>query len=162
MALDAAPAERGDLAVARRHDDPPEPADAVAITNLLQAYALFTDQARRAELAALFLPDASWDGTDLGFGRAQGADAVAAAVLAHVRPDAPMVHLTGPPLLARGGPDGADDPDGVRAVSWCLATRQVPGAPAVVIHAAYLDAVRRTPAGWRFAARRLLLRFRAG
>ena len=61
-----------DVAIAGAWATPPDPADAEALRNLLQAYAVLTDAGAVDALAGLFTADAEWDGTSLGFGTATG------------------------------------------------------------------------------------------
>ena len=61
----------------------PAPGVAVELQNLVQAYALLTDEGRESELAALFWPDAVWDGRELQYGIATGPESIAKLVLAH-------------------------------------------------------------------------------
>jgi hypothetical protein len=129
----------------------PPPADeAEALRNLVQAYAFLTDAGDATRLAELFTADASWDGTDLGYGSADGAQAIAALVTAHHRPDAPMMHLPGPPLLvARSATE-------VHGVLWCTATRATTEGRIPTIYFIYEDEfVRVDGAGWRFRRRTL-------
>ncbi len=149
------PHATGALDLAASRERAPSADDAVAIGNLLSAYALYTDFGRRAELAGLFTPDATWDGTELGYAQAAGADAVVEAVLVHYDAARPMLHFTGPPLLVQTGPDD------IEAYSWCIATRLADGVARPLIYFGYEDVIRRSGTGWRFAARRLRLRFRA-
>lgn len=148
---------RVDLDLARRSVMGPRPSavDAVEIGNLLQAYALFSDHGCRADLAALFAPDATWDGTELGYGTATGAAQIVALVLGHLDPDRPMVHLPGPPLLVR------IDDDHIDAFSWCVATRLEHSRSKPVIFFSYDDELIRTDQGWRLLSRHLRLRRRA-
>ena len=133
---------------------PPSPVVA-ELQNLTQAYALLTDEGREAELAALFWPDAVWDGSELQYGIATGPEAIAKLVLAHFDPARPIIHLPGPPLLT-ATPDGD-----VEGTCWCLATRQVDGRAAPMIYFYYHDLMRCDAQGrWRFARRFLRLRFR--
>jgi SnoaL-like domain len=117
---------------------------------MLQAYTVFTDAGRRAELAELFAADAVWDGTDLGYGRASGPEAIADAVLSRSDPGRPMFHFAGPPLLT------ARSAHEVHAFSWCVAGR---ATDAGTIYFEYADVLRRDGEGrWQFASRRLLAR----
>jgi SnoaL-like domain len=132
------------------------PPDVVAeLTNLVQAYALFTDEGRADELAGLFTADATWDGTDLGYGSARGPEAIAATVLQHFDSTRPMIHVPGPPLLVQ-----VSDSE-VRGVGWCFATRSTGDGASPVIYFHYDDEYRRDDRGWRFSSRTLLLRFRS-
>jgi hypothetical protein len=145
------------VAVATRWDATPPPDIAVALHNLVQAYALFTDDGRADELASLFTADATWDGSELGYGSARGPQAIADTVLQHFDPDRPMVHIPGPPLLATVSATE------VRGVGWCMATRSSGDRPAPLIFFHYDDDFRRDDDGvWRFSRRTLLLRFRSG
>jgi hypothetical protein len=62
------------LAIARQWAQPSSAEDAVSVNNLIQAYALFTDQGQRDDLASLFTHDATWDGSELGYDTATGPD----------------------------------------------------------------------------------------
>jgi hypothetical protein len=136
------------LATARDWGSPPAPDVYGPLQNLIQAYALFTDEGRSDELRELFTPDATWDGTDLGYGTAEGPDAIVETVLGHHDPARPMVHVPGPLLLVEVAADE------VQGASWCLAARST--GPLIFFH--YLDGFRREPDGrWRFARRRLRL-----
>jgi SnoaL-like domain len=143
------------LSTARRWSEPPPPDVVAELHNLAQAYALFTDHGRADELAALFTDDATWDGTELGYGVAHGPEAIAAAVLAHYDPGRPMIHVPGPPLLV------AVSESEVRGAGWCLATRSGGDGTGPMIYFHYDDEFRRDSGGWRFARRTLLLRFRS-
>ncbi len=140
------------LALAARHGSAPPPEVQGPIGNLLQAYALLTDAGRESQMAALFTADATWDGRELGYGTASGPEAIAAMVLTHFRPDAPMVHLPGPPLLVQTGPEQVD------AYTWCLATRLSEGRMSPLIYFAYEDTLVRDAGAWRFRRRTLRLR----
>jgi hypothetical protein len=93
-----------------------------ALGNLVQAYAIYADRGREAELAALFTADATWDGTQRGYGAAEGPESIAATVLVHFDPGTPMMHVPGPPLLVAvattmcAAPLGASPP-GSRAMA---------------------------------------------
>ena len=91
----------------------PPPPVVAELQNLLQAYALLTDEGREAELAALFWPDAVWDGRELHYGIATGPESIAKLVLAHFDPARPIIHMPGPPLLT-ATPDG--DVEGILLV----------------------------------------------
>ena len=133
----------------------PPPDVAAKLQNLMQAYALLTDAGRESELAALFWPDAVWDGRELQYGIATGPVSIAKLVLAHFDTAKPIVHPPGPPLLTMAS--GGD----VRGVCWCLATRLVDGRTAPMIYFYYHDLMRCDAQGhWRFARRYLRLRFR--
>ncbi len=138
------------LETASRWERAPGPEDAQLIQNLVQAYALFADAGRPEDLAALFTADAEWDGDELGYGRAQGPEAIGAAVAGHFRPDRPMMHTPGPALLT------VVDETEVRGVCWCLATRWDAGEARPLIHFYYEDVVRKADDGrWRFRRRYL-------
>jgi SnoaL-like domain len=142
------------LDLARRWRDVAPAGDAALVTNLLQAYAIFTDAGARSDLAGLFTRDAHWDGTSLGYGVATGPDAIAEVVLAHHHPDRPMVHLPGPPLLLRTGQT-------LEAFSWTLATRSSDGVTKPLIIFSYHDVLAREDGAWKFRSRLLALTFRA-
>jgi hypothetical protein len=144
------------LETAGRWNEPPPPDVVAELGNLIQAYAFFTDNGRAPQLAGLFTDDATWDGTELGYGVAHGPDAIVATVLQHFDPDHPMIHVPGPPLLV------AISESEVRGASWCLATRSggISTSPTIYFH--YDDEFRRDAGVWRFARRTLLLRFRSG
>ena len=143
-------------AAARVWSAPPHPETVTALQNLVQAYAFLTDHADADGLAALFTSDADWDGTDLGYGSAHGPADIVAAVLQHVDPARPMIHLPGPPLLVEESEDHA------RGLCWCMATRAAAGAPSPLIFFYYDDEFRRDDAGrWLFSRRTLHLRFRS-
>jgi hypothetical protein len=125
------------------------------LQNLQQLYALLTDEGRATELAALFTPDAVWDGQELNYGLASGAESIAQHVVQHFNVDQPMMHLPGPLLLA------TISDDEVQGVSWCMATRWVDGKTRPVIYFYYQDLFQRDErASWLFARRVLRLRFR--
>jgi SnoaL-like domain len=128
----------------------PDPLAVQQIQNLVQAYALYSDAGRSAELADLFTVDAVWDGRELGYGLAEGAGAIGPHVTSHFTPGQPMMHLPGPALLT------AVAEDEVHGVSWCVATRWQGGSTIPLIHFYYADVIRRGDDGrWRFASRRL-------
>lgn len=140
---------------ARRAAVPP-PEVAAGLQNLIQAYALLTDEGREPELAALFWPDAVWDGRELQYGVATGPESIARLVLTHFDPARPVVHLPGPALLTV-----VSDRE-VEGVCWCLATRLTEDRTGPMIYFYYHDLMRRDADGdWRFARRYLRLRFRA-
>jgi hypothetical protein len=147
-------ASDGLLETARGWDRPPPPDVVAELHNLVQAYALFTDNGRAADLAGLFTADASWDGTALGYGSAHGPEAIAATVLQHFDAARPMIHVPGPPLLVQVSPSE------VHGAAWCVATRSSGDGPGPLIFFHYDDAFRRAAGGWRFARRTLLLKFR--
>ncbi len=146
---------RSIIEAAARWGGPP-PADvAQKLQNLLQVYALLTDEGRAIELAALFTDDAVWDGQELGYGVATGPEPIARNVLAHFDLAKPMMHLPGPGLLTVASADE------VHAISWCMATRWAEGRTSPVIYFHYEDVLRRgEDDGWRFARRDLRVRFR--
>lgn len=128
----------------------PDPAVAVAVGNLVQAYAVYADAGRTDLVASLFTEDAVWDGTALSYGTAEGAAAIGIIVTSHFRADEPMMHVPGPPMVTVAGPDE------VRSVCWCLATRWTAGTTGPLIRFYYEDLVRRGDDGrWLFARRRL-------
>ena len=133
----------------------PPPSVVAELQNLVQAYALLTDEGREAELAALFWPDAVWDGQELRYGVATGPAAIAKLVLAHFDAARPIIHMPGPALLT-ATPDGD-----VEGICWCLAPRLIDGRTAPMIYFYYHDLMRCDAEGhWRFARRFLRLRFR--
>jgi hypothetical protein len=133
----------------------PPPEVATVLQNLVQAYALLTDEGRESELAALFWPDAVWDGRELQYGIATGPASIAKLVLTHYDAARPVVHLPGPSLLTM-----ISDHE-VQGVCWCLATRLVDGRTDPMIYVYYHDLMRCDAQGrWRFARRYLRLRFR--
>jgi hypothetical protein len=132
-------------------------AEVQAAQNLIQQYAFHVDAGRADDVAALFTADAVWDGDLLGFGRAEGADAIAAHVCAHFRPDRPMMHLAGPAALE------STSADEIRATCWCLATRWTGEAAGPYIHFYYDDViVRGDDSTWRFRSRLLRPAFPTG
>ena len=136
--------------VTDRWADVPDPADAIAVQNLVQAYAVYADAGRTEAVAQLFTADAVWDGSALNYGTAEGPEAIGVIVTGHFRPDEPMMHVPGPPLLATAGPDE------IHGVCWCLATRWTAGTTGPLIRFYYDDVVRRSDDGrWLFARRRL-------
>ena len=143
------------METAARWRDAPAPEVVAQLQNLIQVYAVLTDAGREAELAALFTSDASWVGEELGYGSARGPVDIAAAVLAHLDPARPMMHVPGAALLVE-----ISDRE-VHGVSWCLATRSSAEGRGPLIWFMYDDVFRRDDDGeWRFAARTLHLRFR--
>jgi hypothetical protein len=138
------------LPVADQWASPPEPADAVAVGNLVQAYAIYADAGRTDAVAGLFTADAFWDGTALTYGTAEGPAAIGTIVTGHFRPDEPMMHVPGPPLMVAVGTDE------IHSVCWCLATRWTAGTTSPLIRFYYDDVARRGDDGrWLFARRRL-------
>jgi hypothetical protein len=138
------------LQVADRWAMLPAPETVGLLANVVQAYALFADAGRQAQLAELFTADATWDGTSLGYGTASGAPDIAAHVCGHHRADEPMMHLPGPPLLS------AVTDDEIQGVTWCMATRWADGALRPVIYFYYEDTFHRADdATWRFHRRHL-------
>jgi len=129
---------------------PPDPATCELLRNLVQVYAFFADAGRTADVETLFTDDATWDGESLGYGSAAGPAAIAAIVCGHHRPEQPMMHMPGPPLLAAVGDDE------VHGKLWCTALRWVDGMPSPVIYFYYDDVLRRGADGtWRFRHRHL-------
>ena len=146
----------GIMATSRAWSQLPSPEVVAQLQNLVQAYSLFTDQGQADDLAELFTADAAWDGTELGYGSAQGPAAIVATVLQHHDPARPMIHLPGPPLLVELSGERAS------GACWCLATRSTSGAASPLIFFYYDDEFSRDGAGrWRFARRTLRLRFRS-
>jgi hypothetical protein len=132
----------------------PDPRDVQAIQNLLQTYSFHADGGRVADVAAMFTPDAVWDGRELGYGLAEGPGPIAENVVGHFDPVRPMMHLVGPAVLTAIGDDE------VRAGCWCIATRWTDGQTRPYIHFYYEDTVVRGSDGtWRFQSRRLLSAF---
>jgi SnoaL-like domain len=141
--------------VVGRWGHPPSPEVVSTLNNLVQVYALLADHGRTNELAALFTPDAEWDGGALGYGTATGPAAIAVRVTGHVRESEPMMHMTGPPLLI------AATETEVHGVAWSLATRWEQGDARPLIYFYYEDAFRKDIGfGWRFSRR--VLRRRLG
>jgi SnoaL-like domain len=141
--------------VAGRWHDVPAASVRAELQNLQQLYALLTDEGRATELVALFTSDAVWDGRELDYGMAIGAEKIAPHVVEHFDVDRPMMHLPGPLLLA------AISDHEIRGVSWCMATRWVDGQTKPVIFFYYRDVFQRDEAGgWRFSQRVLQSRFR--
>jgi len=136
----------------RRWGDVPPPDDALEVQNLLQVYGFLTDQGRGQELGTLFVDDAEWDGTELGFGSARGRDDIVALVTRHVDPARPMIHLPGPPVLTGGG-------DEIHGVCWCMATFWTGSGTAPLLYFHYEDVFQRQSGDWRFARRVLRRRF---
>jgi hypothetical protein len=143
------------LATANAWATVPPPEVVAELNNLAQAYALFTDLGRADELARLFTADATWDGSDLGYGSAEGPEAIAATVLEHFDPARPMIHVPGPPLLVQISDEV------VRGVGWCFATRSPGASASPLIYFHYEDEFRRDGGGWLYSSRRLFLRFRS-
>jgi SnoaL-like domain len=129
----------------------PPPSETIElIHNLVQAYALFADAGREADMAELFTPDAEWDGNRLGYGAAIGSEEIASLVCGHFEVGAPMMHLPGPSLLT-----AVSDTE-VHGVSWCMATRWADGGTRPIIYFYYEDAFQRAGDGtWQFHRRRL-------
>jgi hypothetical protein len=122
----------------------------VLLQNLVQAYALLTDIGDAARLAELFTADAEWDGSSLGYGTANGPDAIAELVCGRFNADEPMMHMPGPVLLAE-----VDDVE-VRGISWCTATRWRDGTMRPIIYFYYDDVfARAADSTWRFRRRSL-------
>jgi SnoaL-like domain len=144
------------LATARQWSSAPPPDVVAELNNLVQAYALFTDEGRADDLASLFTDDATWDGIDLGYGSAQGPEEIARCVLQHFDPARPMIHVPGPPLVV-----GVSESE-ARGASWCMATRPTVDGAGPMIYFHYDDQFRRDDGrGWLFSRRALLLRFRS-
>jgi hypothetical protein len=141
------------LDLVHRWQDAASADDVVLVTNLLQAYAVFTDAGLRDDVAGLFTADAHWDGSALGYAVASGPANIADVVLAHHDPARRMVHLPGPPLVVRSGDD-------LEVFSWTLATRFVDGAAKPLIYFSYHDLVVREAGSLRFRSRRLDLTHR--
>ena len=123
--------------LARRWQDTASAEEVVLVGNLLQAYALFT-------------ADASWDGTALGYGVANGRSEIAKLVLSHHDADRPSVHLPGPPLVVRVD-------TGFEVFSWTVATRLSQGVTKPLIFFSYHDALCLEDGSLRFRSRRLEL-----
>jgi hypothetical protein len=138
------------LPVVDRWASAPDPGDAVAVGNLVQAYAVYADAGNTDAVASLFTADATWDGTALSYGTAEGPAAIGVIVTSHFRPDEPMMHVPGPPLMVAVGADE------IHSVCWCLATRWTAGTTSPLIRFYYDDVARRGDDGrWLFARRRL-------
>jgi len=136
--------------LARRWQDTASAEEVVLVGNLLQAYALFTDAGAGDDLARLFTADASWDGTALGYGVANGRSEIAKLVLSHHDADRPSVHLPGPPLVVRVD-------TGFEVFSWTVATRLSQGVTKPLIFFSYHDALCLEDGSLRFRSRRLEL-----
>lgn len=128
--------------------DCPPPETVQAVQNLLQIYTLATDHGWASRFKALFEPTATWDGSAIGYGSAQGPAEIADLVLGHFDPARPMIHLPGPAIIT------SQSDDEVASLCWCVAHRlSEPSRPA--IHFYYADRIRRDDdrSPWRFSSR---------
>ncbi len=120
----------------------PETADILAIHALLALYGHIIDAREWHRVGELFTDDCTYDMTQFGLGVVHGAQAVGALWAA---PDAmhPLAHHATNIVVS-------EDTDGtVRVLSKGLGV----GRNGRVGSVTYRDIVRRTSAGWRFAAR---------
>ncbi len=136
----------------RRWGDVPPSDDVQQVQNLLQMYGFLVDQGRGPELGTLFVDDAEWDGSELGFGSAHGRDDIVALVTGFADPARPMIHLPGPPVLTGGG-------DEIHGVCWCMAVVWTGSGTTPPLYFHYEDVFQREAGDWRFARRVLRRRF---
>jgi SnoaL-like domain len=125
----------------------PDSADVLAIHELLGLYGHIIDAREWQRTGELFTADCTYDMSEFGLCVVHGAPAVAALWSG---PDAahPLAHHATNILVS-------EDPDGtVRVLSKGLGV----GPNGRVGSVTYRDVVVRTPAGWRFSARRGELR----
>ena len=123
-------------------------ADLIAIHQLIGLYGIVIDERDWVRVPELFTDDVVYDMSELGLGVLHGAEAVRAFWIAneHLHPVAH--HATN--IVATPGPD-ADTAD---VISKGLGV----GRKGRVGSVTYRDTVRRTPQGWRIAARHARLR----
>lgn len=125
----------------------PDSGDILAIHQLLALYGHIIDEREWQRVAELFTATALYDMSEFGLGVVHGAAAVREL---WSRPDAahPLAHHATNIVVS-------EDPDGtVRVLSKGLGV----GPNGRVGSVVYRDVVERTPAGWRFAARKGYLR----
>jgi hypothetical protein len=125
----------------------PDPADILAIQQLIALYGHIIDEREWHRVDELFTEDAVYDLTEFGLGIVNGAQAIRTL---WSRPDAmhPLAHHATDPVITQ-------DPDGtVRVLSKAIGF----GGSGRIGSVVYRDVVRRTPGGWRFAARTVRLR----
>lgn len=119
----------------------------VAIQQLCARYAHFLDQGRSDDAAELFAEDATWDGTASGIGRREGREAIRAGFAGGAHR---YLHLTASHLV-----EVVDNDRAVGCEYMTATTTDDEG----VVHTGISrldDSYVRTPAGWRFASRRLV------
>lgn len=133
---------------ALRHDEPVEDGR-LLIHELLNLHGHLMDEGALDRLGELFTADVVYDVSALGGGVLSGPDAVAAAGQA-LGDRNPLAHHVTNVVVTSLGPDEAT------AVSKGLGVRGDGTTGSVV----YEDELRRTPAGWRIARRRVLPRER--
>ena len=125
----------------------PDTGDTLAIHELLALYGHIIDERQWQRVGELFTASAVYDMSEFGLGVVHGAAAIRAQ---WSRPDAthPLAHHATDIVVS-------EDRDGtVRVLSKGLGI----GANGRVGSVVYHDIVTRTPAGWRFTARRVQLR----
>lgn len=126
---------------------PLDPADRVALADLVATYAEAVDRRDFARLTDVFVPDCV---LDTGTARREGIDAVVAA-MDGLRRYTATSHMVGQQLI-EGGPDEATGV--VRCTAHHLRDHGDRRTDRVM-HIRYHDDYVRTAAGWRIARRRL-------
>ena len=121
--------------------------DKDAIRELFSEYCFRMDEARYAELGALFLPDGLWIAP---YATARGPAEVAALMAANIPPEPKRKHFIMNSLIRLDG-------DQATARTSYLVVLQAAGAGLVPsVAGTYQDVLARTPDGWRFRERRLI------
>lgn len=122
-----------------------DPADVQAIEALQRRYARLNDEGRWQELAELFTEDASLARPSDPEHPIVGRPALLASFLA--RPARPARHLVANPEVELLGPDDA------RASCYSILLQAAGEGTGSVSVGGFQDRLKRTPEGWRFAAR---------
>ena len=124
--------------------------DKDAIRELLHQYCFHMDAGEFAELAALFTADGEWVAP---YHSAFGPDAIAAWLTRSVPASPRRMHYVMNSLIAVTG-------DAATARSNYLVMVEGPDGPVPSVCGTYVDALLRTPGGWRFRRRALVHAFK--
>lgn len=128
----------------RMHDD------RTTIQDLLHLYCFHMDAGRFADLAALFAADGEWIAP---YRSARGPDSIAAWLSQSVPPSPRRMHYVMNSVIAVTG-------DTAAAKSNYLVMVEGPDGPVPSVCGTYVDALIRTPDGWRFRRRDLIHAFK--
>ena len=125
-----------------------EIADRLAIQELLARYCGHLDNARFAEMAALFTEDGTWD---TAYGAAKGRSEIEALIRRLVSPvpaRPQMLHLTSNVIIDLEG-------DSARVTSSWIVAQNSPRGPIVDCAGNYIDTVKKVGGRWFFAYRKI-------
>lgn len=130
--------------------------DERAIQRMILAYGIGADFALVDEMAAMFTPDAVWDGTEFRFPVCHGPEEIRAHFATECVPGMRQVHVMEPPLLAPG--EDADHAVGLVPFNAMQAAGGEGKVAGQHTYGIYEDRYRRTADGWRIEHRTLRLR----